>query len=210
MLNVGDRGLIELIKSIFEKIFNFDTNVSDFEKMVNGYKLSRKKYLFLVLILLFYVVIITTFSVLIAIKLGAGIKFFGLFMIILCLIFFVGIKNVYTAGLLVAYLALPLFILTRIISFYIEGLDIANVIFSLMLLGFLSILFGSVYLFAIEKLTFTTNHKLTFVFDDSTTLEATLVSVTKNGDYIISNKENEEMLLNKDFIKRVIYNKESE
>ncbi|MBU5211090.1 hypothetical protein HYI36_25350 [Bacillus sp. Gen3] len=202
--------MIELIKSIFEKIFNLDTNVSDFEKMVNGYKLSRKKYLFLILILLFYVVIITTLSYLIAVKLGGGVKSFALFMILLCMVFFVGIKKPQTAGLLIAYLVLPIFLLSTIVNFFIEGLDIANVIFSLMLLGFISILFGSVYLFAIEKLTFTTNHKLTFVFDDSTTLEATLVSVTKNGDYIISNKENEEMLLNKDFIKRVIYNKESE
>ncbi|WP_215030986.1 hypothetical protein [Bacillus sp. ISL-37] len=71
-------------------------------------------------------------------------------------------------------------------------------------------MYSSAYLFVRDTLTMGEAVGLTFILSEGDeSINAKLISVTKNGDYIIqpADKDNQEVFLNRDFVKKVIYNK---
>lgn len=99
-----------------------------------------------------------------------------------------------------------------IIKLYYEGFSITNILFATLLFAFIILMYSSAYIFVREKLTLGESAELIFVLaEESEPLKAKLISITKEGDYIVEpiDKENTELLLNRDYIKRIIYNKPS-
>jgi hypothetical protein len=197
----------DIIKLIFEKVFYYDTNISEFEKMINRYKITRKKTLLLYTILFIYVVVITGFSYLIQRFVpNLTILAFGVLFL-----FFPAIKlfksHPLKLGLILFYIYIPIALTTFIINMYFHKLSFENFTLSVVSIVSLTIVYSSYYLYILDKLTLKVNTQLTIVLSDNEEITARLITVTNSGDYIIKplNNVEEEVLIMKDQVKKVIY-----
>ncbi|MBT2682781.1 hypothetical protein J7E42_04020 [Bacillus sp. ISL-37] len=204
--------MLDLIKTIFEKFSNYETNITDFEKMVNKYRIDRKK----LLLIAFYILLLVGINSAVAFFLThqyANLQsyvFITSMLVLFILIFFLGKKYAKIMGMIIAYTYLPIYLSIINIKLYYEGFSIVNIVFSILLFSFILLMYSSAYLFVRDTLTMGEAVGLTFILSEGDeSINAKLISVTKNGDYIIqpADKDNQEVFLNRDFVKKVIYNK---
>ncbi|KRF63389.1 hypothetical protein ASG99_04480 [Bacillus sp. Soil768D1] len=200
--------MIDLLKIILEKA-NIDTNLPEIERKINAYKIGRKKYLLLVLSLITYPTMIFYLSYLIMTKFPHNylISFFCIVVIFLCGFLFK--KQILKFVYILFYLIMPFLFTTTILKMYYEGFDLPDFILVFILSSFLLIIYSSFYLFTVDILTTKDELKLTFTLSENEEIEAILISVTKNGDYIVRlfAKEDQEVLIMKDYIKKITFHK---
>lgn len=207
--------MLDIIKSIVEKFLDLETNITDYEKMENKYKISRKKFI----IMAFSLLLLISFNSSIAFFLTQDYAryqsqaFFGSLLLVVVLAIIVGRNHVKKVAMVIAYIILPVTLSILVIELYLEGFNIFNLCFIILLLSFILLMYSSSYIFVRDKLTMGEPVELTFIIGDiADPLTAKLISITKSGDYIVKleGEEGQEILLNKDFIKQVIYDKSKE
>lgn len=201
--------MLDILKTLFEKLFNFDTNITSFEKMQNKYKIGRKKWLLLCCTLFIHVSLIFSCSYFIYTK--SPVDFTIIFILItfgLLPLTWLFHNHVGKLVLILAYILFPIYLCTVIVSLYFNGLTIGNFFIAIILFLFLCLIYSSIYLFTVDKLTMRQNFKVRFELDNGESVDATLISITKNNDYIVNlDGSDAEILLNKDYIRKIIYNK---
>lgn len=202
--------MFDLIKFILEKIF-IDTNLTEIEKAINTYKIERKKYLLLVFTMITYPTMIIYLSYLITTKFPHIFLITVLGSVILTICAFLFKKHLMKFVYILFYLVFPLFLTTSILEMYFEGFNLQNFFLAILLASFLLVVYSSVYIFTKGQVTTKEDLRLTFVLSEGEEIEAYLISVTKNGDYIIKviGNDDKEVLLIKDYIKKIIYHKKT-
>ncbi|AND39633.1 hypothetical protein [Cytobacillus oceanisediminis] len=206
--------MFDFIKSVAEKLLDYDTNITDYEKMENKYKINRKK------------LILIAFSLLVLISFNSAISFFlthdfagfhghftvGTLLVLLVAVFIFRQNHIQKVAMFIGYIILPVFISISLIKVYYEGFNIINLCVSIFLISFMLLMYSSAYMFVRDKFTMGEPVELTFIIADKDPLKAKLISITKSGDYIIKidGEEDQEILLIKDHILQIIYKKASE
>lgn len=196
-----------IIRLIIDKLIGYESNVTDFEKMENSYRLSRKKTFWLVIIEFFYLVYIfvSSYFLLVLIPENYIVLFFGVGVAVL--IYF----HTYKYQTLTYQIYLPMLHGLFFGTFFFWPLfefvwyKIILLVVSLPMLVFL---LYSVYLSLRKGLTKYRKYKLKFFISDAEYIDATLISITPRGDYIIEgDSPGEEVLLMRNSIKRIVYRK---
>lgn len=206
--------MFDIIKTVIEKIFSYETNITDYERMENKYKVGRKKFLLIV----FFLILLFSFNSSVPVLLTnfysrwLPIILVSVLIIFLILPFIISKRHVPKLAMVVMYIIIPMLATLGLISLYYEGFTIFNFILAIMILLFTTLMYSSAYLYIRDRLSIGEEVKLTFVVsEENEPIEAKLISITRNGDYIIQpiNNENEEIFLNKDHVRKVIFNKSS-
>jgi hypothetical protein len=200
--------MAHLLKFVFERLANFETNVTNFEKMENKFKISRRKNLLLVLILSVYIMFIggLSFTIHKYVPHLTLIAFVSIFLWFPIIYIFRKNKNPLRLAYIMFYIHLPILITTTLISFYYAGFNLERFLLAILLCAFLCVCYSSVYLFTIDKLTQTHNYELTFFLTENEVIIGKLVTVTSRGDYIINTEQaDEEVFIMRHQIKKISY-----
>jgi len=203
--------LLDIIKTIIEKLLNLETNITAYERMENKYKIGRRKFILLAASLLLLLSFNTTISYLLIYK-----YYDHMYLVIISALILISMLSIFLrrhllkAVMVMFYIVLPVFTKIQLVLMYTEGFSIENFFLSIILILFTLLAYSSAYLFVRDKLIVGDIVNLTFIVsDEHEPINAKLISITKQGDYIIQLTENEdeEILLNKDYVKKVIYRK---
>jgi hypothetical protein len=204
--------MLELIKLAVEKLSSLDTDITEIEKIENQYKFNRKKTLIITLIFITYFLIICLSSYYFYNTLkedSLNYLFVITILIFVIVFFFKKSKYFHQIAVIVFIILLPFFFTTLLQNIFFEDFNFPNFIVAIIVIMPLYLTYYAFFFMIKDKLTLRKKHNLVLILNNGEELNVTLISVTRRGDYIVEipKDENKEILINRDEIQKIIYEK---